>query len=89
MARGEGEIDGAAGGPVQSKEKDFIEFQTAKIFSLCERLGAQGRIAGAPSGLQSLDGQRMNALVVELERHVAAAAQTSVAKVEPPPTPEP
>lgn len=80
MARGEGEIDDTPHVPAQSTEQDYVNFETAKVLAFSARQGAADNGTAAPSSREGVDGQRMSALVIELERSVAAAAQASVHK---------
>ena len=80
MARGEGEIDDTRDVSAQSTERDFVNFETAKILSFSAKQGAEDNGRAALSTQTGADGQRMSALVIELERSVAAAAQASVQK---------
>src|ERR1700752_5455185 len=82
MARGEGEIDGARDEPEQPTEQVFIDYQTANVLPFSARNGTQVGGEGSSPRPHLSDPLGMSALVIELERSIAAAAQGAVAKPE-------
>jgi ATP-binding cassette, subfamily C, bacterial len=77
MARGDGEIGGTQDVPAQSKE-DLVDFQKAKVLPFSARPAPQLNNAGASPRPHLSDPLGMSALVIELERAVAAVAQAAV-----------
>src|SRR6185436_7785493 len=83
MARGEGEIGGTRDTPSQTAEEAFVNFRTAKVLPFSARQGTETAgedvpLVPHPTTPHLSDPLGMSALVLELERTVAAAAKAAV-----------
>src|SRR5262245_26126404 len=70
MGRGEGEVNGARDVPTQSTEGKVLPFSARQGTQVSE---------GAPRRPHLSDPSKMSALVIELERSIAATAAAAVA----------